>query len=175
MKINCEYTELVDLHKLIENPKNANKHSKEQIERLAKLLDFQGWRHPIIVSKRSGFVVAGHGRLLAAKHLGWTQAPVDYQDFETEATEYAFLVSDNEIARWAELDEEKLMQDLQDLDLGDIDLLGLEKIPSLEIEEIESDEEKPEEFILQVTVPTLQDLEELESEISAKGYLAVRK
>ena len=118
-------SELVEIHKLIQNPKNANKHSKEQIQRLAKILDFQGWRHPVIVSRRSGFIVAGHGRLFAAMSLGQKVVPVDYQDFHTEADEYAFLIADNEIARWAELDYEKLTHDLEEIDLGDIDLLGM--------------------------------------------------
>jgi ParB-like chromosome segregation protein Spo0J len=136
LKIKCEYTELVKINQLVENPKNANKHSKEQIERLAKILDFQGWRHPIIVSKRSGFICAGHGRLLASKLLNQESVPVDYQDFNTEAEEYAFLVADNEIARWAELDEEKFLEDLKDIDLGDIELLGLKDIPTFKDLEI---------------------------------------
>ena len=63
MKINCAYDELVDVSKLVPNPKNNNKHPKEQIERLAKIIDFQGQRTPIVVSNRSGFIVKGHGRL----------------------------------------------------------------------------------------------------------------
>ena len=148
LKIKCEYTELVRVSQLVENPKNANKHTKEQIDRLAKILDFQGWRHPIIVSKRSGFICAGHGRLLAAKQLEQETVPVDYQDFLTEAEEYAFLVADNEIARWATLDKEKLQDDLKDLDLGDIDLLGIQDftfdLPQDDFDPEIEDEEKEE-------------------------------
>jgi hypothetical protein len=125
IKINCQYTSLVDVSHLVENPKNANKHTKEQIERLAKIMSFQGWRHPIVVSKRSGFICAGHGRLLAAKLLGLDKVPVDYQEFISEAMEFAFLVADNEIARWAEFDEAKFLEDVKTIDLGDIDLLGM--------------------------------------------------
>jgi len=129
MKTNCQYTELVDTHKLVPNPRNTNQHPQRQIEVLAKLIDFQGWRHPVIVSKRSGFVVAGHGRLEAAKKLGLEKVPVDYQDFENEAQEYAFLESDNHIAKYAEFDQEKMLQNLQDfantLDEYDFESLGL--------------------------------------------------
>ena len=58
----------------------------------------QGWRHPITVSKQSGYIVAGHGRLAAAQSLGWAKAPVDMQDFENEADEFAHLIADNKIA-----------------------------------------------------------------------------
>lgn len=125
MQFNCAYTELVSISKLVPNPKNANKHSQEQIERLAKIIDFQGQRSPVVVSKRSGFITKGHGRLMAMQKLGWDEIAVDYQDYLSEAQEYADIIADNEIARWAELDMSKVVDDLKGLDLGDIDLLGL--------------------------------------------------
>lgn len=124
MQFNCAYTELVSISKLVPNPKNANKHSQEQIERLAKIIDFQGQRSPVVVSKRSGFITKGHGRLMAMQKLGWDQVAVDYQNYLSDAQEYADIVADNEIARWAELDSFKVLTDLKDLELGDIDLLG---------------------------------------------------
>ncbi len=108
---------------IIPNPKNNNKHSVEQIKRLAKIIEFQGQRSPIVVSNRSGFVVKGHARLMALKELGWERAVVDYQEYKSEAQEYADMTADNEIARWAELDREKLELDIKDLeDIGSIDL-----------------------------------------------------
>jgi CO dehydrogenase/acetyl-CoA synthase delta subunit len=104
MDIKSKEIKLVDIHALIQNPKNNNSHPKEQIERLAKLIKYQGFRNPIIVSNRTGFMVAGHGRLEAAKSIGLKEVPVMYQDFENEAQEYAYLTSDNAIASWAELD-----------------------------------------------------------------------
>jgi ParB-like nuclease domain len=124
MQFNCSYTELVSTNKLVNNPKNANNHPSEQIERLAKIIDFQGQRSPIVVSKRSGFITKGHGRLMAMKLLKWEQVAVDYQDYLSEAQEYADVVADNEIARWAEIDSFKVLTDLKELDFGDFDLLG---------------------------------------------------
>ena len=69
IKIMCSYDNLVDPYELIENPKNPNRHPEKQIEILAKLIKSQGFRRPIVVSNRSGFVTVGHGRLLAAKYL----------------------------------------------------------------------------------------------------------
>lgn len=134
MKIKCSYTELVPLKKLVPHDKNRNKHPKDQIERLAKIIDFQGQRHPIIVSKRSGKIVAGHGRFAALKKLKWDKAAVDYQDFKTEEEEYAFLVSDNAIALWAELELDNIKLDLEDLKPLDLDLLGLKDLSLGDIE-----------------------------------------
>jgi hypothetical protein len=124
MQFNCAYTELVSTSKLVPNPKNANKHSQEQIERLAKIIDFQGQRSPVVVSKRSGFITKGHGRLMAMQELGWDQVAVDYQDYLSEAQEYADIIADNEIARWAELDLGMVNMEMAEFDL-DLELLGM--------------------------------------------------
>ena len=68
IKIYCSYTELVDIEAVIENPRNPNKHPEKQIKMLAKIIKNQGWRSPIIISNRSGFVVKGHGRLFDTKN-----------------------------------------------------------------------------------------------------------
>jgi len=126
MKVNCSYDELVQLFDLKKHPKNRNNHPKEQIERLAKILEYQGWRSPIQVSKRSGYITAGHGRLLAAAHLGWASAPVNYQDYESDEQEYAHVQADNAVASWADLDLSGINDDLKDLGPDfDIDLLGI--------------------------------------------------
>lgn len=145
MKINCAYDELVDVSKLVPNPKNNNKHPKEQIERLAKIIDFQGQRTPIVVSNRSGFIVKGHGRLEAIKMLGWEKCAVDYQDYDNEAQEYADMIADNQIATWAEFDTQMVIDELPNLDI-DPDMLGMVEIPEIETEESEVvEDEVPEE------------------------------
>ena len=133
MKINCAHDELRDVDALVPNPRNPNQHPKKQIKRLAKLIEFQGQRHPIIISNQSGFVVVGHGRLDAIKLLGWPKCAVNYQDFENEAQEYAFMVSDNAIAEWADQDLEMVTKDLADFgpEFTDLELLGLESIEDL--------------------------------------------
>lgn len=126
MKIRCEYKKLVPLKELKPHPKNRNKHGDDQVSRLAQIFEYQGIRHPIIVSNLSGFIVAGHGRLAAATKLKFKEFPVDYQDFDSEESEYAFLVSDNAVALWAELDFSGINADLGDLGPDfDIDLLGI--------------------------------------------------
>ena len=117
----CSFEELANVDILKENPKNPNKHPDSQIELLAKNIKYLGWRHPITVSKRSGFIVAGHGRLMAAKKLGVKIAPVDYQDFNSDADEIAVLVADNRLAELSETSEDDLKKILSELD-GEIDI-----------------------------------------------------
>ncbi len=117
----CSFDELAKVDVLKENPKNPNKHPDSQIELLAKNIKYLGWRHPITVSKRSGFIVAGHGRLMAAKKLGVKIVPVDYQDFNSDADEIAVLVADNRLAELSETSEDDLKKILSELD-GEIDI-----------------------------------------------------
>lgn len=118
----------VNPNELKENPKNRNVHTDEQIARLSQLITYQGWRWPIIVSNQSGFIMAGHGRVLAAKRLGLETVPVSYQDFTTEEQAYAFLVSDNAIASWSELDLAGINSDIVDLGPDfDIEMLGIKE------------------------------------------------
>lgn len=124
--IHCAYNSLVPINELKPHPKNRNKHPEEQIQRLAEILKYQGWRYPVKVSKLSGFVTSGHGRIEAAKLNGWKEVPVNFQDYENEDQEYADLTADNSIASWAELDFSRINQDLADLGPDfDVDMLGI--------------------------------------------------
>ena len=121
IKIHCQYTELCDAASLVPNPRNPNRHPKRQIELLAKIIETQGWRQPVTVSNRSGFIVRGHGRLEAALLIG-CKVPVERQDYESEAEEWADLVADNRIAELASIDNDELAKLLSDLDGLDIDM-----------------------------------------------------
>ncbi len=120
----CAYDEIVDVDALVPNPRNPNRHSDGQIRLLAKIIRHQGWRAPITVSNLSGFIVRGHGRLAAAKLLGVDLAPVDRQDYTTEAEEWADLVADNRLSELSEMDPPGLKELLQELDAGMLEVLG---------------------------------------------------
>lgn len=120
-KIYCSYTTLEPTESLVENPRNPNRHPDDQIVALAKIIRHQGWRNPIVVSKRSGFVIKGHGRLLAARMLELESVPVDFQDYENEAAEWADMIADNKIAELSNIDESGLNALLTELN-GQIDL-----------------------------------------------------
>lgn len=119
----CGFDKLVPVDDLKPNPRNPNTHPARQIELLAKNIRYFGFRHPITVSKLSGFIVAGHGRLLAAKELGMQIVPVDYQDFASENDEMAVLVADNRLAELASLDLNSLESIISDLKVEGFDTL----------------------------------------------------
>lgn len=124
--IHCTHDKLVKITELKPHPKNRNKHPDDQIERLTKIIEYQGIRSPIKVSKRSGLITAGHGRLEAFKKLKIKQIPVNYQDYESDEQEYADLQSDNAIALWADLDLSSINLDVPELGPDfDIDMLGI--------------------------------------------------
>ncbi len=131
MKVECAYDELVAIAKLIPNPKNPNQHPEKQIKLLAKIMKHQGVRSPIVVSNRSGFITKGHGRLLAAAENAWENFPVDFQDYESEALEYADMVADNMIAELSESNMGMIVGEAVKLGEDfDFDLLG---IPDFEL------------------------------------------
>ena len=109
IKVYCRHDELADLTSLVRFPRNPNVHPPEQLRLLAKIITQQGWRNPIVVSTRSGFITKGHGRLSAAELIaaerGEYSVPVEYQDYVSEASEYADIIADNRIAELAEMDE----------------------------------------------------------------------
>lgn len=116
IEVYCAHDQIVKTDDLKPNPKNPNQHPDDQIVLLAKIIKKQGWRAPITVSTLSGLVVRGHGRLMAARRLGTEYVPVDYQDYATEAEEYADLIADNRLAELAELDNRMLLDLIDDIE-----------------------------------------------------------
>jgi DNA modification methylase len=149
MKINCAHDQMVPIGQLKRHPKNRNKHPQEQLIRLAQILDYQGWRYPVKVSRRSGHVTSGHGRIEAARLNGWTEIPVNFQDYDSDEQEYADVQSDNAIASWSELDLGAINIDLADLGPDfNIDLLGIEGFvlePTEKLEPQCDEDEVPED------------------------------
>jgi hypothetical protein len=119
IKYHCEYTELVDPKTLKPHPKNANKHPQSQVKALAEVIARIGWRRCIVVSNRSGYIVAGHCGTLSGVELG-CQVPIDYQDFASETEEIDFLMADNIIPELAEWDASLKLSNLEELKIEDI-------------------------------------------------------
>lgn len=119
----CAYDKLVKVEELIPHPKNPNTHPQNQIKILAQNIRYHGWRHPIVVSKPSGYIVAGHGRLEAAKELGVSIVPVEYQDFASEDNELAVLVGDNRLAELSSLDLNGLQDIIDGFKASDFDTI----------------------------------------------------
>src|SRR5688500_3440229 len=97
MKIHCTYTELVPVAVLEgkRHPKSPSRHSTATVSAIADALKSNGIREPLVVSKRSGLMTRGHGRLEAALLLGYEMLPVDFQGYESEHHELADMMADH--------------------------------------------------------------------------------
>lgn len=155
----CAHDALVFCAELKPNQKNPNTHPASQIELLGKIIKEQGWRAPITVSNRSGLIVKGHGRLEAAFKAGIMKAPVDYQDYESEAAEHADMVADNRLAELAVIDDEKLTALLKELDSFDFDMemtgfteLDLDNFLGTEKEKTTNSETEEDDYKYQIVI-----------------------
>lgn len=118
----CTYDKIVPIGELKPNPKNPNRHPTEQIEALGNIIRGSGWRNNITVSTRSGLIVKGHGRLLAAQLEELTEVPVEFQSYGSEADELADMTADNRLAELAETDDAALAAALGEIDAAGLDL-----------------------------------------------------
>jgi ParB-like chromosome segregation protein Spo0J len=89
--------QILDLASLIPHAKNAKKHSDEQVANIAALIKRLGWTSPIVVDKDL-VIIAGHGRRLAALHLGMTKVPVIVRDDLSKEEAEALRLADNRVA-----------------------------------------------------------------------------
>jgi len=155
MQIKADNVTLVDVNSLIPHPKNCHDHPKEQIERLCKIIEYQGFRNPLTVQAGTNLIVTGHGRLMAAKKLGMKEVPVIYQEFESDEQLYSHLVADNAIGKdtWATLDLSLINTELENMPDLDLDLLGLKDFEAIAIEELDpqTDEDEVPEVVNPIT------------------------
>lgn len=146
-KIYCQYSLIEKTEKLVGHPQNPNKHSDEQIDKLIKIIRINGWRSPIVISKRSHYVIKGHGRLAAAIKAGWDSVPIQEQEYGSEADEYNDMIADNRISEFSKLDMAKVGDILELLGTNvNMDALGLEPVDLEKVaDEALKEEEKEDE------------------------------
>ena len=113
--------ELWNLERLIPYEKNAREHSTEQIAQIAASITEFGFLNPILVDSNDG-IVAGHGRLSAAKELALSVVPVVVLDHLTENQKKAYVLVDNKLAENATWNEDLLAEEIIKLNLQDFDL-----------------------------------------------------
>jgi ParB-like chromosome segregation protein Spo0J len=112
---------------LIPYARNARTHSDEQVAQIAASIREWGWTVPILVDEDGG-IIAGHGRVLAARKLGLDDAPVMVAEGWSEAQKRAYVLADNKLALNAGWAEELLKFELQELhQMGfDVELTGFD-------------------------------------------------
>lgn len=113
--------QLVDISRLIPYQNNARTHSKEQINKLRSSLREFGFVNPVIIDREYN-VIAGHGRIAAAREEGITQVPCVFVDHLTEAQKKAYILADNRMALDAGWDEDLLRVELEALEEMGYDL-----------------------------------------------------
>ena len=113
--------QLVPLSKLVPYVNNARTHSPEQLTKLRSSLREFGFINPVIID-RDFNVIAGHGRIAAAKEEGITEGPCVFVDYLTEAQKKAYILADNRMALDAGWDEELLRIEIESLQGADFDV-----------------------------------------------------
>ncbi|MDD2980932.1 MAG: site-specific DNA-methyltransferase [Hespellia sp.] len=119
--------QLVPIAKLVPYVNNARTHSAEQVNKLRSSLREFGFINPVIVDKDYG-IIAGHGRVLAAKEEGIEEVPCVFVDYLTEAQKKAYIIADNRFAQDAGWDEELLRIEIESLqgENFDVSLTGFD-------------------------------------------------
>ena len=123
---------MISVDELIPYVSNARTHSDKQVDQIAASMNEWGWTNPILVDE-AGMIIAGHGRLQAARKLGYSEAPVMVANGWTDAQKKAYVLADNQLALNAGWDAALLSNELKGLDeLGfDMDLLGFDNLADL--------------------------------------------
>ena len=120
-----EELKLISIDELIPYANNARTHSKEQINKIRSSLREFGFVNPVLIDKDKN-IIAGHGRVTAAKEEGIKEVPCVLVEHLTEAQKKAYIIADNKLALDAGWDNELLaveLENLKDLDF-DVELTG---------------------------------------------------
>jgi len=130
----------VDIEILIPYAQNSRTHSEAQITQIASSIKEFGFLNPVIIDGENG-IIAGHGRVLAAKKLGLTELPCIEAGHLSDAQRRAYVIADNKLALNSEWDFELLQLEIEHLKEVDFDisLLGFSEveIDTLDTEEID--------------------------------------
>lgn len=133
--------ESIEIDRLIPYVNNAKKHTDEQVTKIAASIREFGFLNPVLID-RDYNIIAGHGRVMAAKKLELEQVPCVFVEGLSEAQRKAYILADNRLGELADWDMELVNLELESLDeLGfDTDLTGFDFNPDPEPQEIIEDE-----------------------------------
>jgi len=173
MQLNITYRKVEDL---IPYVNNSRKHSDQQVAQIAASIKEFGWTNPILVDKDKG-IIAGHGRLMAARKLKMDDVPTIELSHLSEAQKKALVIADNKLTLNADWDTQILSLELSELqDIGfDLDILGFDSIELAKLfDVIEPDDIKEqsynEVFNIIVECKDEQEQEKIFNRLDSEGY-----
>jgi hypothetical protein len=165
---------------LIPYARNSRTHSDEQVAQIAASIKEFGWTNPVLTDGDNG-LIAGHGRLMAARKLGHKEVPTIELTGLSEAQKKAYIIADNKLALNAGWDDEMLkieIKELGDMDF-DLSLLGFDDIELANLfdENPEEDEEKDlkeesynEVFNIIIECKDESEQEKIFNRLDSEGY-----
>jgi len=168
----------IEIEKLIPYARNSRTHSDEQVAQIAASIREFGWTNPILIDGESG-IIAGHGRLAAARKLGLKKIPVIELKHLSETQKKALIIADNKLALNAGWDNELLALEFEELKLEgfDLELLGFDKneidklfennIDDDEIKEVSDDGNRN---LLLIETISEMELQKLFDEMKERGF-----
>lgn len=114
-------SEIWPLPKLQLRANNPRSHSLDQIEQISASMKRWGWTIPVLIDE-AGVILAGHGRVRAARLMGYTEAPVVIARGWTEDEKRAYVIADNQLANNSEWDAKLLRAELRSLVAADFEM-----------------------------------------------------
>lgn len=162
-------TEICDVlvEELTPYENNAKIHGAEQVEKIANSISEFGFLTPCLIDRDKN-IIAGHGRVMAAKKLGLEKVPCVYIEGLTDEQRRAYILADNRLGELGEWDFGKVQEELEALDEAgfDIDLTGFE------LEGVEVEDEDEERYTTAINIPQYEPTlgADLEQCVDTKRY-----
>ena len=170
LQINYKSTE-----NLIPYANNSRTHSEDQINQVASSIKEFGFTNPVLIDEQGG-IIAGHGRVMAAKKLGLAEVPTITLEGLTKAQVKAYVIADNQLALNSGWDFDILNLEVESLtEMGfDVSLLGLSDLMPDELDEKEnnslSDVKDEDQFLLVIECKNETDQNIIYEELLARNY-----
>lgn len=159
---------------LIPYANNAREHSEEQVSQIAASIKEFKFNNPVLVDKTHG-IVAGHGRVLAAKKLGLETVPCIRLDHLSEIQKKAYILADNKLTLNSKWNPELLHLELETITESDLDInilgfndLEIQTVLSEELE-ILDESEKIDDFQFVIKCDSVKELENIQNKFNTKS------
>ena len=168
----------IDIEKLIPYARNSRIHSDDQVAQIAASIKEFGWTNPILVDGEAG-IIAGHGRLAAARKLGLKKIPVIELSHLTPTQKKALIIADNKLALNAGWDSDMLALEFEELNIEgfDLDLLGFDETEINKLNENENYDDEIKEVkddgnrnLLLIETISEIELQKLFNELNERGF-----